>query len=91
MYNRRAFMRESDSLFSNEENLKIVYLLMIDMDNLETINDLYRHDVGDRYIKAATDVIRKVKNNSHCIIGRLGGDEFVIMWYRYDSQDKIIG
>lgn len=90
LYNRRAFMREASSLFSNTKQLKISCIMMLDMDNLKTINDQYGHQYGDKYLIAGADVIRHSHVDNHTIVSRLSGDEFVIMWYGYDSQIQII-
>jgi len=90
LYNRRAFMRETDFLFNNAEELKISCIMMFDMDNLKYVNDVYGHHNGDKYIRAGADVLRKSQLNEKCVISRLGGDEFAIMWYGYDTQEQII-
>lgn len=52
-------------------------ILMIDIDNFKSINDLYGHDIGDEVIISMSTII---KNNfrSNAIIGRMGGDEFLV-------------
>lgn len=53
-------------------------IMVIDMDNLKSINDKYGHDVGDQALKQSTVAIRNTVRRSD-LIGRIGGDEFLII------------
>ncbi|MDQ3552906.1 MAG: GGDEF domain-containing protein [Chloroflexota bacterium] len=53
-------------------------LLMLDLDDLKTVNDTYGHPVGDRVIRAITDLIRRSIRESD-LAARYGGDEFVVV------------
>ncbi len=52
--------------------------IMMDMDNLKTINDTYGHDAGDAMLKNTVDIIKGQIRHSDSIF-RWGGDEFVIV------------
>lgn len=79
LFNRRAW----DNLISLEEERCKRYghptaILMIDLNNLKTINDSLGHTAGDELIqKAATALKGCVRSND--IVARLGGDEFAIL------------
>ena len=51
--------------------------IMMDMDNLKTINDTYGHDAGDAMLKNTVEIIKGQIRQSDLIF-RWGGDEFVI-------------
>lgn len=51
--------------------------IMMDMDNLKTINDTYGHDVGDAMLKNTVSMIKGRFRHDDRIF-RWGGDEFVI-------------
>jgi diguanylate cyclase (GGDEF)-like protein len=53
-------------------------LLMMDLDELKTINDRYGHFVGDRALRAVADVIRFGVRRID-VPARYGGDEFVVL------------
>ena len=52
-------------------------ILMIDINYLKRMNDVYGHEQGNLYLHGAADLIRKVFGNDH--LYRIGGDEFVII------------
>lgn len=52
-------------------------VLMIDMDNLKTINDEYGHETGNGAIVLVANCIRRTVRTSD-VAARFGGDEFVI-------------
>lgn len=54
-------------------------IAFIDIDNFKLINDTYGHDVGDKTLRAFSDVLREnIKVTD--IYGRLSGDEFLILY-----------
>ena len=91
-YNRRAFERIAQELFDRRDSaLKPVSaMLMMDMDNLKSINDTYGHDSGDTYIRSFADAL-DVFADENCIIGRRSGDEFYILFYGYPDRETLMG
>jgi len=53
-------------------------IIMIDMDDLKSINDSYGHPAGDAALKLAADVIRSQTRRVD-MAARVGGDEFVVL------------
>lgn len=53
-------------------------VIMIDIDNFKSFNDIYGHDVGDKILKAFSKTIKNSISDS-CVFGRLGGEEFAIV------------
>lgn len=61
-----------------ESNQSIDFAIVVcDINNLKTINDTYGHEVGDRYIIEAKELLANIFTKSN--IYRTGGDEFVII------------
>lgn len=54
-----------------------LFFLMIDLDGLKKVNDLFGHAAGDRVILQMRDLLRDACRGSDSLI-RLGGDEFLI-------------
>ena len=79
LFNRRAW----DNLISLEEERCKRYghptaILMIDLNNLKTVNDSLGHTAGDELIQKAAMALKGcVRSND--IVARLGGDEFAIL------------
>lgn len=58
-------------------------LLMIDLDNLKTVNDTFGHHAGDCLLKAASDRIARQTLPDRMF--RVGGDEFAIILQSPDA------
>ncbi|HLO48219.1 MAG TPA: diguanylate cyclase [Kamptonema sp.] len=78
LYNRRGFFLLA------EQQLKIArrtqssyYLLFADLDGLKKINDTLGHEMGDKFIVDAAQILKQTFPDAD-IIARLGGDEFVL-------------
>ncbi|WMB72065.1 sensor domain-containing diguanylate cyclase [Shewanella oncorhynchi] len=76
LYNRKNFEDELHH-WQHKPHLGS-FLIIIDMDNLKSINDAYGHQMGDVAIKrTATAMLAYWQNKG--IISRFGGDEFVAL------------
>lgn len=74
--NHRAFHEDLSKLISKSDD--DITLVMLDSDNLKKVNDLYGHDMGDKYLKVLADGISSIQNDE--IEGyRYAGDEFMII------------
>lgn len=71
MYNRNAF----DEWEYNCNNCEDIMLVTFDLNNLKQCNDTLGHEVGDKYIIDAAELIQQVFGKiAKCY--RIGGDEF---------------
>lgn len=60
-------------------------LLMVDVNNLKSLNDRYGHQTGDAAIKALADELKKQAGET-CVVARIGGDEFgVVLPVSFDT------
>lgn len=88
LYSRRAFHRKGEELFQKPHELKHAALLMMDLDNLKSINDNFGHGWGDRYIKQAAEcIINNTPSGSIC--ARVSGDEFFVLFHGYADKRSI--
>ena len=53
-------------------------VIVVDLDQLKTVNDTYGHAAGDRYIHRAARVLAATVRAGD-VVARLGGDEFGII------------
>ncbi len=68
---------------SNKEHNEAT-IFALDANNLKRANDRYGHDVGDAYIKAVADALRK-----EGIALRMGGDEFLLA-RKFQGHDDVL-
>lgn len=79
IYNRRGW----DRLFEREEEHCHAYglaaaVIMVDLDDLKTTNDLKGHAAGDQLLRETANLLQA--NVRSCdVVARLGGDEFGIL------------
>ena len=76
LFNRRAFEQEVTDLLAQRPPA-LGAMLMLDLDNLKFINDIYGHDWGDQYIKAAGRVVDEAFRDKG-FYSRISGDEFLV-------------
>ena len=51
-------------------------LLILDLDNFKMVNDIYGHSMGDKFLVAFADVVRRNIRGQDVVV-RVGGDEFI--------------
>ena len=79
LYNRRFLEETIRDRFNNQSlNLRVMSLLMIDLDEIHGINDRYGQKAGDIVIITAAAVIRSCLRSGD-IIARFSGDEFAVL------------
>jgi diguanylate cyclase (GGDEF)-like protein len=79
LYNRRKLEEviESEAIRASEFN-RDLSLVMIDVDNLKTVNDTFGHNIGDWVLIQVAETIKNVFRKSD-IASRYGGDEFMVL------------
>ncbi len=88
LYNRRAFKRESESIFGRRKKIRHAAFIMMDLDNLKYTNDTFGHDWGDEYIRQAGMCLEEGTPKG-TLCAHISGDEFNILFYGYESQNAI--
>lgn len=86
LYNRNYWERiinsDTKTLNSVAENFT---LIIIDVDDLKGINDIYGHKVGDKVIEIVGQGIKKCIRKDDVGL-RYGGDEFIILLFNQDKK-----
>lgn len=67
---------------------KSLAVLFIDLDGFKTVNDNYGHTMGDEFLIAVSQQMKKSIRDSDTL-GRLGGDEFVAVLNDLDSPKDL--
>ncbi|MDR1246962.1 MAG: bifunctional diguanylate cyclase/phosphodiesterase [Clostridiales Family XIII bacterium] len=88
VYNRRAFHAKMSVCFNDPAEMGVAAIIMLDLDNLKTLNDTYGHDYGDRYIRLTADVLKNF-SSERTVVARLAGDEFVVFFHGFDDKDRV--
>ena len=88
-YNKNYLLEINEDINNKikEQFLRDFAVAVCDINDLKTINDTLGHDIGDKYIIEAKNILEKVFNNSP--IFRTGGDEFVIILYEKDYKNRL--
>ena len=76
LYNR-MYLDEKIKLLERNHKYPIV-IISFDIDGLKMINDTFGHEVGDEYIKATANILKKIARRQD-LLARISGDEFVLI------------
>ncbi|MBQ5333838.1 MAG: GGDEF domain-containing protein [Oscillospiraceae bacterium] len=87
MLNRRGFEQCLNRAFEEKKarSHTIAAAIVIDMDRLKTINDVYGHTEGDHAINSLAHIISACCTENE-IAGRTGGDEFFVFAFDYSEE-----
>jgi diguanylate cyclase (GGDEF)-like protein len=79
LYNLRAFLGMAERIHRQAKRYSRPYaLVMIDSDNLKSVNDNHGHDAGNELLKLTTQGIRRQLRDTD-VSARYGGDEFILL------------
>jgi diguanylate cyclase (GGDEF)-like protein len=85
--NRRGFERELHRAIAYIKRYHASgALIVLDVDRLKPINDVFGHAAGDVVLKAIVAVLRRHVRASD-VVGRLGGDEFALLLWNLSEID----
>jgi diguanylate cyclase (GGDEF)-like protein len=85
--NRRGFERELQRSISYIRRYHASgALIVLDVDRLKPINDMFGHAAGDQVLKAIVATLSREVRASD-VIGRLGGDEFALLLWNLSETD----
>ncbi|NLN64019.1 MAG: diguanylate cyclase [Clostridiaceae bacterium] len=77
VYTKKAILSMMDSMITKKPNSEFS-ILMFDIDNFKTVNDVHGHITGDKCIKNLVSIAKHTFRGDD-VIGRFGGDEFIIL------------
>jgi diguanylate cyclase (GGDEF)-like protein len=87
VFNRRGFERELDRAIAYIKRYQASgALIVLDVDRLKPVNDVFGHAAGDQVLKAIVATLTYQVRASD-VIGRLGGDEFGLLLWNLSETD----
>lgn len=91
--NKRSYVQMEEQLnISIEAGLDVQFaIVVLDINGLKEVNDVYGHQAGDQYIKDGCKIICDIFR--HSPVYRIGGDEFVavIQGKDYEIVEQLMG
>ena len=79
LFNTRGFAIAANRLFGQAQRYgRPASVLMIDCDNLKTVNDTHGHDAGNRLLRQVANAVQ-VELRATDVPARYGGDEFIVL------------
>lgn len=87
--NRASFrQRLSDTILQAKENHREFALMILDLDQFKSINDVMGHSVGDDLLVEVSHRMRQ-STGENCFCARLGGDEFAVLVESFESKAEL--
>ncbi len=89
VYNRATSEKLITEIVSQKIIDKGVHAFLIcDLDNFKTVNDTLGHQIGDKVLIDAANILKNHFRKTD-IVGRLGGDEFIVLMQNINSFSAI--
>ena len=74
-FTRRGFLERANRLLQHRS---VGSVIMFDLDHFKRVNDQHGHQMGDRVLHAAGQIVRRVVRSDD-LVARWGGEEFVVL------------
>ena len=78
LFNHDATLKHIGRYLQTDGRAGVHALMMIDIDNFKSVNDIFGHQTGDDVITDIAAAIKKTFRDTD-IVGRIGGDEFMVL------------
>ncbi|MGF1908396.1 GGDEF domain-containing protein [Vibrio kasasachensis] len=89
IFNRRALERYLNKEWALEKSRNSsLSVLMIDLDNFKSINDMVGHLEGDQCLKSVAQLLNHLIDEENFILARYGGEEFILSFVDI-TQDRL--
>ncbi len=88
LYNRRGIERHIHAMLEDGPLPGYGVMVMIDSDDLKSMNDQHGHSTGDMYLKRLADLI-SMYGVGEKLTARMSGDEFLMVLYGYETAEAL--
>lgn len=85
---RGAFEEQVIKFLTTKHHYESCCIVMMDLNDLKVVNDIWGHSAGDRYLIQFISVMKQHMRGSD-LLARLGGDEFAICFFSSQSAQFI--
>ncbi|MEZ4633122.1 MAG: diguanylate cyclase [Deinococcales bacterium] len=90
LYSRRYFNEQLEQAFHRKVRYgNALSLIMLDIDNFKSINDLHSHPFGDKVLVSIAEILKQ-NTRTVDIVARYGGEEFVIILPELDLAHAVM-
>ncbi|NEK84219.1 diguanylate cyclase [Blastococcus saxobsidens] len=86
---RRVLDEELTRALARTSNLEGTALLLMDVDEFKSINDVHGHLAGDDALVHLSTIIRRQTRASDAVVSRMGGDEVAILLRRCSQETAV--
>jgi len=87
--NRLAFMQKAQEEFNRANRYPRGFsMLLLDIDNFKSVNDVYGHLVGDRVLRDVVKACQLALRDTD-ILARIGGEEFAVILIESDKETAL--
>ena len=87
LYNKNYLKEKVNCKYLNRKDLKSA-IVIYNVRNFKSINELYGMDSGDYIIKQIASLLKDTKENSEEIVARNSADEFIALYF-YEDKYKL--
>lgn len=84
--NKPAFEKKLIKSLNNRDSDDKIFMFLVDVDDLGTVNDEVGNEMGDEILKVIADRIKGAIYETS-FVSRIGGDEFIILSFNIDNID----
>ncbi len=88
LYGKRYFFEQLKELALRPDEVKKAAIIMMDIDNLKYVNDTWGHETGDKFIRAAANLLHNF-DYEHKLCSRLSGDELAMVLYGEEDYEQL--
>lgn len=88
LYNKGTAQGRMEQTLKEMDASQFCALMILDVDNFKTVNDMYGHLSGDAMLTDIAGVLQK-HFDSRDIIGRIGGDEFAVLMRSGEDREAV--